>query len=232
MVTKYQNDPSLMQLISKHFYSERIFDDSTSYNPKLRWRYRNFFSDNVVHGYRRNDHESYDKSQDHSHNDYSNEESQSMSENVTDSKKTNLETKRTFVSILRLCISCSLISWIGSFDGRIEGHGLCQGDTRGPFFALAISNVLGNGLLKFNCAWWESYLHALFLSTVYSRQNKLDLCPIFGEKYWANWLGFEVVIWSKDIFLVNFSMDGDLFVCDKWLCKIRSCCTHMSNAKW
>ncbi|TKY71166.1 hypothetical protein E2542_SST07461 [Spatholobus suberectus] len=97
MVTKYQNDASLMQLISKHFYSERIFDDSTSNNPKLRWRYRNFFSDNAVHGHRTHDHESYDKSQDHSHND-SSDKSQGRSENVTDSKRTNLETKRTFIN--------------------------------------------------------------------------------------------------------------------------------------
>ncbi|KAG5122972.1 hypothetical protein JHK82_029709 [Glycine max] len=95
MVTKYQSDPSLMQLISKHFYSERIFDDSTSNNPKLRWRYRNFFSDNAVHGHRTHDRESNDKSQEHSHND-SNDKSLGWSENVTHSKRTNLETKRTF----------------------------------------------------------------------------------------------------------------------------------------
>ncbi|RDX57957.1 hypothetical protein CR513_62765, partial [Mucuna pruriens] len=97
MVTKYQNDPSMMQLISKHFYSERIFDDSTSNGPKLRWRYRNFFNDSAIHGHRTHDHdESYDKSQDHFHND-SNEKSQGKSENVTNSKRTNLETKQTFV---------------------------------------------------------------------------------------------------------------------------------------
>ncbi|KAG5061661.1 hypothetical protein JHK87_002690 [Glycine soja] len=82
-VTKYQNDPLLMRLISKHLYLERIFDDSTSNNPTLRWRYRNFFSDNAVNGHRTHDRESNDKSQ-------------GRSENVTDSKRTNLKTKRTF----------------------------------------------------------------------------------------------------------------------------------------
>ncbi|QCD91840.1 uncharacterized protein LOC114171498 isoform X2 [Vigna unguiculata] len=95
MVTKYQNDPSVMQLMSKHFYLERIFDDSSN-NPKLRWRYRNFFSE-AVHGHRTHDQDSYDKSEDHSHND-SNDKSQGRSENVTNSQKPNLETKHTFIN--------------------------------------------------------------------------------------------------------------------------------------
>ena len=101
MVTKYQNDPSLMRLISKHFYSERIFDDSTSNAPKLRWRYRNSFSDNVVHGHRAHDNDSHDKTQGDSHTD-SYYDSRGNSENVNDSKRPNLETKPIFVSILRL----------------------------------------------------------------------------------------------------------------------------------
>ncbi|KAK7366553.1 hypothetical protein VNO80_08546 [Phaseolus coccineus] len=96
MVTKYQNDPSVMKLMSKHFYLERIFDDSSN-NPKLRWRHRNLFNDKEVHGYRANDHDSYDKSQDQSRTD-SNDTSQGRSDNVTNSKKTNLETKHTFIN--------------------------------------------------------------------------------------------------------------------------------------
>ncbi|XWS13513.1 hypothetical protein CRYUN_Cryun36dG0043600 [Craigia yunnanensis] len=46
IVKKYRHDPGKMQLISKHFYLEEVFDDSTS-EPKLRWRYRNFFTDNI-----------------------------------------------------------------------------------------------------------------------------------------------------------------------------------------
>ncbi|RVW55825.1 hypothetical protein CK203_075805 [Vitis vinifera] len=38
-----------MQLISNHFYSEKVFDDSTSDKPKLRWRHRNFFGDGASH---------------------------------------------------------------------------------------------------------------------------------------------------------------------------------------
>ncbi|XP_061354528.1 uncharacterized protein LOC133299116 [Gastrolobium bilobum] len=95
MVTKYPNDPLLMQLISKHFYSEKIFDDSTSNNPKLRWRYRNFFSDNVVYGHRKDDHDSYDYSEGDSHDDSYNN-SQGESEIVTDSERTNLEAKHIF----------------------------------------------------------------------------------------------------------------------------------------
>jgi hypothetical protein len=112
MVTKYQNDPSLMKLISKHFYSERIYDDSTSNTPKLRWRYRNFFSDNASHnGNRTHDHDSYNdshnKSQGNSHNDsydksqgYSDsfEKSSGKSENIINSKRTTRATKQNFIN--------------------------------------------------------------------------------------------------------------------------------------
>jgi len=99
-----------MKLISKHFYSERLYDDSASNTPKLRWRYRNFFSDNVINGNRTQDHDSYNdsynKSQGNSHNDSyasdSLEKSQGKSENITDSKRTTRGTKQSFVSILSL----------------------------------------------------------------------------------------------------------------------------------
>jgi hypothetical protein len=124
MVTKYQNDPSLMKLISKHFYSERIYDDSTSNTPKLRWRYRNFFSDNASHnGNRTHDHDSYNdshnKSQGNSHNDsydksqgYSDsfEKSSGKSENIINSKRTTRATKQNFVSMLSFPYTCSCIS--------------------------------------------------------------------------------------------------------------------------
>jgi len=114
MVTKYQNDPSVMKLMSKHFYLEKIFDDSSN-NPKLRWRHRNLFNDKEVHLHRIHDHDSYDKSQDQSRTD-SNDTSQGRSDNVTNSKKTNIETKHTFVSILGLPFSCSLVNEIGAFS--------------------------------------------------------------------------------------------------------------------
>ncbi|KAK8515917.1 hypothetical protein V6N13_093300 [Hibiscus sabdariffa] len=46
IVNKYRHDPWKMRTISKHFYLEEVFDDSTL-GVRLRWRYRNFFSDNV-----------------------------------------------------------------------------------------------------------------------------------------------------------------------------------------
>lgn len=47
MVRRYQDDVPMMQRISKHFYPENVFDDSTVDQPKLRWRYRNFFVEDV-----------------------------------------------------------------------------------------------------------------------------------------------------------------------------------------
>ncbi|KAE9621384.1 hypothetical protein Lal_00032094 [Lupinus albus] len=95
MMTKYQNEPTLRPLMSKHFYSERIFDDSTSKNPNLRWRFRNFFSDNAIHDHRTHDNDYYDDTQVDSHSDVG-KSSQGESENVNDSRKTNLETKHNF----------------------------------------------------------------------------------------------------------------------------------------
>lgn len=39
-----------MRLLARHFYSEQVFDDSTSDQPRLRWRYRNSYSDGVAYG--------------------------------------------------------------------------------------------------------------------------------------------------------------------------------------
>ncbi|PON80050.1 hypothetical protein PanWU01x14_005000 [Parasponia andersonii] len=69
MVKKYSNDPWRMQLISKHFYSEKVFDDSTADLPKIRWRYRNFFSDDAGQGQRTNESDSHHYSQGDSHGD-------------------------------------------------------------------------------------------------------------------------------------------------------------------
>ncbi|OMO80761.1 hypothetical protein CCACVL1_12774 [Corchorus capsularis] len=44
IVKKYRHEPLLMQLISKNFYSEEVYDDSSS-ELQIRCRYRNFFSD-------------------------------------------------------------------------------------------------------------------------------------------------------------------------------------------
>ena len=114
IVTKYRDDPWIMRLISKHFYSEEVFDDSTADRPKIRWRYRNFFSDNVVHGQRtnesdspgnseRNSHKSYGDSHKDSHSDFHNQEHTDY-HNDTDSKRTNFESKQVPVSILSECL--------------------------------------------------------------------------------------------------------------------------------
>ncbi|KAK4775702.1 hypothetical protein SAY87_023663 [Trapa incisa] len=49
IVKKYQDDPGKLQLMSKHFYLEEVFDDSTSDKPKFQWRYRSFFGDNITY---------------------------------------------------------------------------------------------------------------------------------------------------------------------------------------
>ncbi|KAI6693255.1 hypothetical protein NL676_020965 [Syzygium grande] len=50
IVRKYHHDPGKMRLLARHFYSEQVFDDSTSDQPRLRWRYRNSYSDGVAYG--------------------------------------------------------------------------------------------------------------------------------------------------------------------------------------
>ncbi|XVF84693.1 hypothetical protein PTKIN_Ptkin17bG0058400 [Pterospermum kingtungense] len=84
IVKKYPKDPWMMQLISKHFYLEEVFDDSTS-EPMLRWRYQNFFGDYNVN----QDLGTPDDSQDVSHN--------ATSSNL-DSKKAGLSSERIPVS--------------------------------------------------------------------------------------------------------------------------------------
>ncbi|KAE8077057.1 hypothetical protein FH972_015662 [Carpinus fangiana] len=103
LVTKYQDDPQKMQLISKHFYSEKVFDDSDQ--PKLRWRYRNFFSDNAAHGQRTHEGDSPSNSENNSYGNYpgdSHKDSQTdahskvhgNSHNDSDSQRTNFKSKQ------------------------------------------------------------------------------------------------------------------------------------------
>ncbi|KAF8392371.1 hypothetical protein HHK36_022713 [Tetracentron sinense] len=47
ILTKHRDDPWKMHLINKHFYTEKVFDDSSLDQPLSRWRHRNVFSDNV-----------------------------------------------------------------------------------------------------------------------------------------------------------------------------------------
>lgn len=48
ILTKYRNDPRRMQLINKHFYAEKVFDDSNPDTLLARWRHRNFFGANAA----------------------------------------------------------------------------------------------------------------------------------------------------------------------------------------
>ncbi|KAH1091444.1 hypothetical protein J1N35_018701 [Gossypium stocksii] len=83
IVKKYRHDPWKMRLISKHFYLEEVFDDSTS-GPNVRWRYRNFFGDNVDQ-----DQGTHRDSQDVSH-----KASPSDIHNNFDRKKTDLKSEQ------------------------------------------------------------------------------------------------------------------------------------------
>ncbi|XP_007034783.2 PREDICTED: uncharacterized protein LOC18603006 isoform X1 [Theobroma cacao] len=83
IVKKYRDDPLKMRLISKHFYSEEVFDDLTS-EPRLRWRYRNFYSDNISHD---------QGTHDHSQNDSHNATPSDFHDNSA-SKKTDLRSKQ------------------------------------------------------------------------------------------------------------------------------------------
>ena len=49
MLRRYGDDPTITQRVSKHFFSETVLDDSSPDQPKLRWRYRNYYGDNVAY---------------------------------------------------------------------------------------------------------------------------------------------------------------------------------------
>ncbi|KAL8171153.1 hypothetical protein V2J09_022957 [Rumex salicifolius] len=48
VVRRYGNDPRKMHLISKHFYSEEVFDDSASDQPRRMFRQRSMYVDNAA----------------------------------------------------------------------------------------------------------------------------------------------------------------------------------------
>lgn len=108
LVTKHQNDRRRMQLISKKFYCEEVFDDSTSEHPKIRWRYRNYFSDNIAFGQRTHDSDSYRNSQadsdSGSHGDYHNSsdgdyrDTHSDTQNDSNKRRINLDPRRVLMN--------------------------------------------------------------------------------------------------------------------------------------
>ncbi|XP_048235037.1 uncharacterized protein LOC8280906 isoform X2 [Ricinus communis] len=54
IVNKHQDNPWTMQRMHRLFYQEKVFDDSSLDKPILKWRYRNFFGNDCVHGRRTN----------------------------------------------------------------------------------------------------------------------------------------------------------------------------------
>ncbi|KAJ4830152.1 hypothetical protein Tsubulata_019940 [Turnera subulata] len=61
LVNNHANEPWAMQLLNRHFYLEKVFDDSNSDKPLIRFRYRNFFGDIAAQGGRANN-DSYEVS--------------------------------------------------------------------------------------------------------------------------------------------------------------------------
>lgn len=113
IVTKYRNDPWKMKIISRHFYLEKVYDDSTSDQPKLRQRYRNSFSDIISYSQRVQDSNADNDSDAKSHSDapHSNHhddfedklngDSYDGSRNELSGRKSNKEFKKSPVSVLR-----------------------------------------------------------------------------------------------------------------------------------
>ncbi|KAL0323624.1 UNVERIFIED_CONTAM: hypothetical protein Sangu_1981700 [Sesamum angustifolium] len=66
--------------LSKHFYSEEVYDDSSIDRPTLRWRFRNFFGDPVT----RSESTSYKDETDSQNND--------IKKTTTEPKQVNVDT--------------------------------------------------------------------------------------------------------------------------------------------
>ncbi|KAG8373076.1 hypothetical protein BUALT_Bualt12G0133100 [Buddleja alternifolia] len=71
LLKRYYTDPLVLQRLSKHFYSEEVYEDSSVDKPVFRWRFRNFSGDPGTNS----------------------QSTSSYSEEVTDSKKN--EVKKT-----------------------------------------------------------------------------------------------------------------------------------------
>lgn len=92
MLRKYQDDPTIMQRVSKHFYSEEVYDDSSD-RARLRWRFRNFFGENAAFSLVTDDHASNSEKSDQS---------------TTGLKKSSPEPKQAQVSLIVLFILANL----------------------------------------------------------------------------------------------------------------------------
>lgn len=45
MLRKYQRNPPVLQHVSKYFYSENVYDDDSTDQPKPRWRFRSTYGE-------------------------------------------------------------------------------------------------------------------------------------------------------------------------------------------
>ncbi|OVA15500.1 hypothetical protein BVC80_9035g14 [Macleaya cordata] len=64
LLTKHRDNPWTMKIIKKHFYPEKVFDDSSLDKPISRWRFRNYYGDSAAESQRSNDSETYDTNTD------------------------------------------------------------------------------------------------------------------------------------------------------------------------
>ncbi|CAN6439731.1 unnamed protein product [Victoria cruziana] len=95
ILTKYQDDPWRMELVKKHFYSERVFNDSNPEKPLSRWRQRHFFGDTNTHRPREDEEGTSDEKSNSMHDDRNGLESSSESSTskeipVSITERTNL----------------------------------------------------------------------------------------------------------------------------------------------
>ncbi|KAL6498954.1 hypothetical protein OROGR_028132 [Orobanche gracilis] len=49
MLTKYYRDPRVLPYLSKYFFKEEVYDDTSVDRPTSSWRYRNFSGETVDH---------------------------------------------------------------------------------------------------------------------------------------------------------------------------------------
>lgn len=129
MATKHGDDPWIMQLMSRRFYSEKVYDDSTSDQPKIRWRYRNFYSDDIINGQRTHENDSHsdfqgDSRRDSQINNLGNSQSESSntrthSRNNSDKRRINLEPNQAVRILLhKTKVTCFSIEKINKFQNR------------------------------------------------------------------------------------------------------------------
>ncbi|XP_055813530.1 uncharacterized protein LOC129883017 isoform X2 [Solanum dulcamara] len=103
MLKKYQHNPPVLQFVSKYFYSENVYDDDSTDQPKPRWRFRSTYGESFS---------SHEVEGDDSSNKKSHLEN-------TDLRKTNLEREQIIMN--GVGVGAALDSTEDPFD-CILGH--------------------------------------------------------------------------------------------------------------